>query len=420
VVSLWASGAIAQEPHADSCERDEVTKVYYTNGVGTSRVEARIAMRSIQAAYRDQLEAQYPTQKFEFRVAYNQSGSTIDDVREVSLQRDSERLSVTLTLAEIFAVSRLSTPTLILLRHLAERQDNEHLRLIVEAALNPQSDLKEVAASLSELSQDQLSESNEIIYQEYRRGLMAGDRVIVFAHSQGNLFANHAVERLHQEKPEWAQSISIINVANPDNRVLSGSFCVTADDDIVIQNLLGSFEEVADCGIDNDVSISPFERDISNHGFLDAYFAEGLPSRARIDGFFESLIAGLTFPEAELSDGALRVTLEWTGDQDIDLHITEPNGETVYYGSRVGPSGELDRDDTDGHGPENYFVACDALEEGTYQFKVHYYSGSGAADITLLLSTFTNSTSRAATTLSSADDEQLIFEVTARRVEGVM
>lgn len=423
-LSMYSGVVVAQEASPETCIRDEVTKIYYTNGVNNSRAEARASLRAIQDAYQSDLESQYPDQKFEFRLAYNQTYGLMADLTEVAIQRASGLLFTGVTKRELGQLMNLNKKSLRQLKQSAEAMQNERMILLTTAALEASEDedryqeiYGDLLTDIRQLTEGQKTESSEIIYQEYKRGLMAGDRVIVFAHSQGNLFANQAVEHLQREKSEWSESIGIINVANPDSRVLNGSFCVTADDDRVIQ-ALAILESVADCDIDNDQSLNPFERDASNHGFLDAYFAEGLPSRASIDGFLEALVAGLKFPEAELSDGALRASLEWNGSQDIDLHIAEPNGQIVYYGSRVGQSGELDRDDTDGYGPENYFVSCDSLEEGTYQFIVKFYSGSGSTNATLSLSTFTGSTSRAMALLTSSGDQEMLFEVTVSKVDG--
>ena len=428
-LTLMGSSVFAQDTEQSMCERGHITKVFFTNGITTTRAEARAYMDAIKSAYHGDLITRFPEETFEFRVAYNPTYGFQTDLREVSLQRSSGTINLQLTKFELLSMMELSTDTLRQLRASAESVNNQRLMNIATVAIEAKEadtfggDLsihyQELMGELNTAARDQLTETSQVLYQEYRRALMAGERVIVFAHSQGNLFANEAVARLHQENGAWAQSISIINVANPDARVLNGSFCVTADDDRVIE-LLSSYEEVADCSIDNDPSVLPFDRDGLNHGFLSAYFAEGLASRSSIDGFMESLVAGLEFPEQELGDGAMRATLEWDGSQDIDLHIAEPNGQIVYYGSKVGLSGQLDRDDVDGIGPENYFVGCDTLEEGTYQFLVKYYGGSGSTTVTktLNLSTFTGATSRAVTILSQAGETEILFNVTVINDDG--
>lgn len=69
----------------------------------------------------------------------------------------------------------------------------------------------------------------------------------------------------------------------------------------------------------------------------------------------------------------LQVLLFWDTDQtDVDLHITEPDGEQVNYTSKESKNGgRLDRDDTDGYGPEIYVIS--SAPTGEYQIAAHYY-----------------------------------------------
>jgi uncharacterized protein YfaP (DUF2135 family) len=69
----------------------------------------------------------------------------------------------------------------------------------------------------------------------------------------------------------------------------------------------------------------------------------------------------------------LRVTLTWdTPDTDVDLWVTGPDGEKVFYGDRDGKAGGvLDTDVTTGHGPETYTQA--RLSRGTYRVQAHAY-----------------------------------------------
>ncbi len=71
----------------------------------------------------------------------------------------------------------------------------------------------------------------------------------------------------------------------------------------------------------------------------------------------------------------LRVTLTWdTPGTDMDLWVTGPDGERVFYSNKQGKAGgTLDVDVTDGYGPETYTQA--RLQPGTYRIQVHFYGG---------------------------------------------
>jgi hypothetical protein len=77
-----------------------------------------------------------------------------------------------------------------------------------------------------------------------------------------------------------------------------------------------------------------------------------------------------------LGSGDLSVTLTWNSAADIDLHVVEPNGTRVFYANRRGTTATLDRDDTDGLGPENIFVAPGQALAGVYRVYIVHFGRS--------------------------------------------
>ncbi len=74
--------------------------------------------------------------------------------------------------------------------------------------------------------------------------------------------------------------------------------------------------------------------------------------------------------------GKLQISLSWDTETDQDLHIVTPAEERIWYRNKIGENGgALDRDDRDGHGPENVFWETDA-PDGTYTIYVHDYEKS--------------------------------------------
>jgi hypothetical protein len=67
-------------------------------------------------------------------------------------------------------------------------------------------------------------------------------------------------------------------------------------------------------------------------------------------------------------------TLTWSQPTDLDLYTTAPNGEVAWYRNRVISVGELDYDDTDGYGPENFTLRRKLV--GRYEIAVDFYRGS--------------------------------------------
>jgi hypothetical protein len=88
----------------------------------------------------------------------------------------------------------------------------------------------------------------------------------------------------------------------------------------------------------------------------------------------------------------LRVVLGWDSDNsDMDLWVTDPNGERCYYGHPKTYQGGLLSDDfTGGYGPEE-FVLRDA-KPGTYTVHANFFGDrqqivTGATTLTLTFST---------------------------------
>jgi len=72
----------------------------------------------------------------------------------------------------------------------------------------------------------------------------------------------------------------------------------------------------------------------------------------------------------------VRVVLNWNkNDTDIDLWLTDPNGEKCYYSSpRTQIGGRLSNDFTSGYGPEQFMLK--KAPKGKYKIEVDYYGDS--------------------------------------------
>jgi len=88
---------------------------------------------------------------------------------------------------------------------------------------------------------------------------------------------------------------------------------------------------------------------------------------------FDEITVDFIGPAADI-----RVTLTWdTPNTDLDLWVTDPNQERVYFEHPVSEiGGELDDDDIDGYGPENFTLVQGKAIRGIYLVQVDYFSGS--------------------------------------------
>ena len=69
----------------------------------------------------------------------------------------------------------------------------------------------------------------------------------------------------------------------------------------------------------------------------------------------------------------MRVVLTWDSDNsDMDLWVTDPNGEKVFYGHQQSyQGGKISRDFTGGYGPEVFWLK--EPKAGEYEIRAHFY-----------------------------------------------
>ncbi len=119
----------------------------------------------------------------------------------------------------------------------------------------------------------------------------------------------------------------------------------------------------------------------------------------------------------------LRAVLSWDADNtDIDLWVTDPNGDKAYYGRRLTSQGaRMSLDFTGGYGPEEFSLK-QALP-GTYKVEAQYFGDrsqnlAGATTLQLNLSTHfgrkTQADQSIALRLNSASETVFVGEFTVQ------
>jgi hypothetical protein len=93
--------------------------------------------------------------------------------------------------------------------------------------------------------------------------------------------------------------------------------------------------------------------------------------------------------------GDIQITLTWDNDADLDLYVTEPNGNQIWWNEPSSSSGGiLDYDDVDGFGPENIYWPKNSAPSGNYSVYIHHYvwedepSRPTSSNYTVLVSAF--------------------------------
>jgi len=142
---------------------------------------------------------------------------------------------------------------------------------------------------------------------------------------------------------------------------------------------LGAFSSAAGCMTGNALSCAAW---FANSAGALATIAE----EAEEENQDEVDLAGSAL---EHGYGDVQVTLTWDNTADLDLLVTDPNDETIYFGNEISSSGgQLDIDDMNGYGPENIYWATDQAPTGTYKVYVHHYGGSSPSNYSILINAF--------------------------------
>jgi hypothetical protein len=87
----------------------------------------------------------------------------------------------------------------------------------------------------------------------------------------------------------------------------------------------------------------------------------------------------------EAAGGDIQVSVTWNTEADVDLHVVEPSGSEIYYGSPTsGSGGILDIDanaacSTSSLTQENIGWNAGKAPSGTYIVRVDYWDSCGAA-----------------------------------------
>lgn len=125
--------------------------------------------------------------------------------------------------------------------------------------------------------------------QQYVADLVAGHKILVVAHSQGNLYANAAYDQLVAAR-QPLQSFAIASIATPADFAKSGQY-VTSNNDLVIAAVRAVFPTLA-----ANVTVLPTFDDLLGHGYAEIYINEQHEAYAPVVAMSRSLLESLQDP----------------------------------------------------------------------------------------------------------------------------
>lgn len=216
-------------------------------------------------------------------------------------------------------------------------------------------------------------------------GSLEGRKMLLVAHSQGNLFLNSALEYASTRISSTSiQGIHIAPASSVGNRPH-----VLADKDLVINalRLVGSVPPITD-NIPPILGRTPGLnglKDAKGHGLQEIYLHPGHDTSPRIHAFIMNAFATLGAAPAQEASGFFTATLTWNGQGSVDLHVTEPSGTHVYFGNPRGQSGDIYFNNKPGYRQHQYVASCDSsrLSEGAYSVSLANYGGAQGSNATV-------------------------------------
>lgn len=300
LLAFFVVGLLSSPAHSQSCIVD--TSVYFGNGVVTTIEDAsRNARITGRAVVREAPSSEGC--RFEFKVAYNQSSGLLLDMLEAARQTLGNEYP---TLVMAFILQKAGLPSSIFAAFLPAgtlEAFNERFRSATVQSL--------VSGSTSTRT---LNEHVSL----YTNDLQTR-RVVLLAHSQGNIYANLSASRLSSQSPSLYARFAIVPVASPEYycaKSLVGH--VRFSDDLVIgavavaRSLLGLPAPLESNDEDN------YDVDFWSHYYLEAYYIDESSHRFIINGILTTARLLPAAPRIFVGEGVI------SGTYELSVYVYDP------------------------------------------------------------------------------------------------
>ncbi|MDO5768343.1 MAG: hypothetical protein Q4P13_02470 [Psychrobacter sp.] len=259
--------------------------VYFLNGIFNTDVQAQTsAIALFNRLKQDPYFLKLVNNKqVNLRTLYNPADPFIGDLIELGEQANIQKSALKAT------QYRLDS------EHLAEIYDTADLAQVRQAIYNEELYKAQQAYQAKKVSSLDFihNAGNRVIKQyhaladEVRRSLLAGDKVVIVAHSQGNYAVQSIYSELNQDpkvKDLLAKNLSVVGVANVAATTPTASYITNKDDQAVYtwhtlqggQPMIANFSAIF---ADGEPLGGAFEskvqqqNDSQNHGFIETYLS---------------------------------------------------------------------------------------------------------------------------------------------------
>jgi len=377
----------------DLCDASGYTVVFF-NGVGNTVRDARAGLLALEQ--RLGIGDTYNGERVAYEAFINTTGSedqsplsTLQDVLEVVQQTPGETNRFSEDRFNLFLDSLGDKNSYSLLEiALGALTGSSRERYLEYLGSLGRSYRQRLQATISSWISTPPTASDYVRQHTRIRSLaLEGQKLLLIAHSQGNLFVNQAYDAALEIDNFTANNIGVVHIA-PASSTLRGPH-ILATQDRIINTALGSIAGVPLPESNFELPDSHLSNvDASGHLLVDTYLNADLGTLQFVQRLAQETLGNIQEPRTEGSEGFFTATLTWNGSGDVDLHIEEPDRTHVFWSNKQGNSGRLDVDNTFANGPEHYFASCNPVElqEGVYRFGINNFAGADGRRFALQLS----------------------------------
>jgi hypothetical protein len=193
------------------------------------------------------------------------------------------------------------------------------------------------------------------------------------------------------ERPGAQGTGSTLNVTSNAAAILGGSSQVALQASaaftrviVGVEGSMGYYELTLPAAVTSTGVVITLPQDLPRSGFNVVY---GIADAAGSVAAYRSAPVSVE----TVGTGDVQVSVSWTEDSDVDLHVIDPSGEEIFYGHRVAQSGgELDLDSNpacrlDNKRNENVTFPAGRAPHGEYIVLVDYWSNCDVAETNYLV-----------------------------------
>ncbi len=352
LLCLLSATLLAETGAASICDRKE-SVVFYGNGIKSTKKNAADALEVVKK----RLQATMAPADFtglEFSIAYNETRGLPLDLLESAIQ-------------------------------LLTGNTSRFWRFFMGLEVMPDWFADKFIGLAAALDRSALATTDSLKNHvaAYKTRIAEGKKMVLVAHSQGNLFGNQAYTMLNSRE---RQSFGMVSAANVDSSVLGADspYTTLKSDKVILALIAAQLNLPSSPMVPNTENITVSAEDPLSHRFIESYMMAGSNSESQITGDIAAVLNSIATPSRIVTPGVITVSLTWGSEPDMDLHVHEPGSTHVFWNNLQGDSGYLDRDDRSGYGPEHYTVpGCETLATGTYRVGLDYFKGEGPETATL-------------------------------------